>query len=84
VIGSRDGTVPTIWDWRNSTADASNHGAVLLYWDTEKNAVAVNDGPKGMQKIDFLIAEAGKRHLRLIIAFLDFWDYTGGAQQMRA
>jgi mannan endo-1,4-beta-mannosidase len=87
VIGSRDGTVPTIWDWRNSTADASNlgvNGAVLLYWDTEKNAMAINDGPKGMQKIDFLIAEAGKRHLRLIIAFLDFWDYTGGAQQMRA
>ncbi|MCF6118222.1 hypothetical protein L2449_15195 [Mesorhizobium muleiense] len=26
-----------------------------------------------MQKIDFLVAEAGKRRLRLIIAFLDFW-----------
>jgi hypothetical protein len=28
-----------------------------------------------MQKIGFLIAEAGKRRLRLIIAFLDFWAY---------
>jgi mannan endo-1,4-beta-mannosidase len=87
VIGSPDGRVPTIWNWRNPTADASNlgvKGAVMLYWDTEKNAMAVNDGPKGMQKVDFLITEAGKRHLRLIIAFLDFWDYTGGAQQMRA
>jgi mannan endo-1,4-beta-mannosidase len=87
VIGSRDGKVPTIWDWRNPGADASNlnvGGTILLYWDAEKNAMAINDGPKGMQKVDFLIAEAGKRHLRLIIAFLDFWGYTGGAQQMRA
>lgn len=30
-------------------------------------------GANVMQKIDFLIAEAGKLRLRLIIAFLDFW-----------
>jgi mannan endo-1,4-beta-mannosidase len=46
--------------------------------------MAINDGANGMQKVDFLIAEAGKRRLRLVIAFLDFWIYTGGAQQMRA
>jgi mannan endo-1,4-beta-mannosidase len=87
VIGSRDGSVPTIWNWPNPTADASNLGvgqADLLYWDPQKKAMAIDDGPNGMQKVDFLIAEAGKRHLKLIIAFLDFWDYTGGAQQMRA
>jgi mannan endo-1,4-beta-mannosidase len=87
VIGSRDGSVPTIWNWPNPAADASNLGvghADLIYWDAEKNAMAIDDGPNGMQKVDFLIAEAGKRHLKLIIAFLDFWDYTGGAQQMRA
>lgn len=28
-----------------------------------------------MQKIDFLIAEAGTRRLRLTIAFLNFWTY---------
>ena len=49
-----------------------------------RERMAINDGANGMQKVDFLIAEAGKRHLRLIIAFLDFWTYTGGAQQMRA
>lgn len=87
VIGSRDGTtVPTIWDWR-SRADSSDlgvHGAYMAYWDTERNAMAVNEGPDGLQKLDFLVSEARKRHLYLIIAFLDFWDYTGGAQQMRA
>jgi mannan endo-1,4-beta-mannosidase len=46
--------------------------------------MAINDGANGMQKVDFLIAEAGKRRLKLVIAFLDFWAFTGGVQQMRA
>jgi mannan endo-1,4-beta-mannosidase len=86
VIGSLDGSMPTIWNWRHK-ADASDlavKGTYLLYWDPSQNRMAINDGTNGMQKIDFLIAEAGKRRLRLIIALLDFWAYTGGAQQMRA
>jgi mannan endo-1,4-beta-mannosidase len=86
TIGSLDGSVATIWSWRNG-ADASDlgvGGAYLLYWDPRESGMAINDGPNGMEKVDFLIAEAGKRRLRLIIAFQDFWAYTGGAQQMRA
>jgi mannan endo-1,4-beta-mannosidase len=86
VIGSLDGSVPTIWNWR-SPADAYDlgvKGTYLLHWDPQKGGMAINDGPDGMQKADFLVAEAGKRHLRLIVTFLDFWAYTGGAQQMRA
>ncbi|WP_292216486.1 cellulase family glycosylhydrolase [Mesorhizobium sp.] len=86
VIGSLDGRVPTIWDWRLE-GEASNlavKGTYLLYWDPSQNRMAINDGANGMQKVDFLIAEAGKRRLRLIIAVVDFWAFTGGAQQMRA
>ncbi|MEH2562040.1 mannan endo-1,4-beta-mannosidase [Bradyrhizobium sp. AZCC 2289] len=86
VIGSLDGSVATIWDWR-AKRDASDLGVkdtYLLYWDPRAGRMAINDGANGMQKVDFLIAEAGKRRLKLIIAFLDFWSYTGGAQQMRA
>jgi mannan endo-1,4-beta-mannosidase len=86
VIGSLDGSVATIWNWRIE-ADASDlavKGTYLLYWDPRAGGIAINDGANGMQKVDFLIAEAGKRHVRLIIAFLDFWTYTGGAQRMRA
>jgi mannan endo-1,4-beta-mannosidase len=86
VIGSLDGSVGTIWNWRIE-ADASDlavNDTYLLYWDPRESRMAINDGANGMQKVDFLIAEAGKRRLRLIIAFLDFWTYTGGAQQMRA
>ena len=87
VIGALDDSVPTIWKFHNDQADSSNlnvHGTYLLYWDAQTRRMGINTGPDGMQKIDFLIAEAGKRHLRLIISFLDFWAFTGGAQQMRA
>jgi mannan endo-1,4-beta-mannosidase len=86
VIGSLDNKVPTIWDWK-STAETSNlgvHGVYMLYWDASHSRMAINDGPNGMRRVDFLLEEARKRGLKVILAFLDFWSYTGGAQQMRA
>ncbi|MBR1172804.1 cellulase family glycosylhydrolase [Bradyrhizobium sp. KB893862 SZCCT0404] len=86
VIGSLDGSTATVWNWK-SVGDASDlavKGSYLLYWDPRTGGMAINDGPNGMQKVDFVIAEAGRRHLRLVIGFLDFWSYTGGVQQMRA
>ena len=86
VIGSLDGTVPTIWDWhkRTDSSDLGVNGTYLLYWDNHAAKMAINEGPDGMQKVDFLLAAAKQRHLKLLISFLDFWPYTGGAQQMRA
>jgi mannan endo-1,4-beta-mannosidase len=86
LIGSLDGSVATIWDWRmeGDASDLAVKGTYLLHWDPGKRGMAINDGANGMQKVDFLVAEAGKRRLRLVIAFLDFWVFTGGAQQMRA
>jgi mannan endo-1,4-beta-mannosidase len=87
VIGSLDGErVPTIWDWRKaaSSSDLGVHGVYILYWDDRADRMGINDGPDGLQRFDYLVAEAGKRNLRLIVAFLDFWAFTGGVQQMRA
>lgn len=86
VIGSLDGSHATIWAWhvRADASDLGVGGTYLLYWDHVAGAMGINDGPDGMAKVDFLLAESAKRNLKLIIAFLDFWDYTGGAQQMRA
>ena len=78
--------MPTIWDWKRK-ADSSNlgvNGAFMAYWDPAQQSMAINFGPNGLQRIDFLIAEASRRKLHLIIAFLDFWAYTGGAPQMSA
>ena len=87
VIGSLDGKrVRPIWDWRSeaSSNDLGVGGAYILYWDDLAGKMGINDGPDGLQRVDFLIAEAQKRRLRLILAFVDFWGYTGGIQQMRA
>ena len=84
VIGSPDGAVPTIWDFE-STEEASNLGVkgnYLLSFDPATKSMVIN--ADGFRKVDFLIAEASKRNLKLVIAFLDFWAYTGGAQQMRS
>jgi mannan endo-1,4-beta-mannosidase len=87
VIGSLDDTtVPTIWNRRSRavSSDLGTNGIYMLYWDTKTEGMAINNGPNGLQRLDFLLAEARKRNLKLLIAFLDFWSYTGGAQQMRA
>lgn len=85
VIGSPDGRMPAIWNWR-STAETSNlgvHGAYMLYWDLDQARMAVNDGTNGLQRIDFFLDEARKRDLKVIVAFLDFWPYTGGSADAR-
>jgi mannan endo-1,4-beta-mannosidase len=87
VIGAPDGdSVSTIWNWRRkaTSSDLGVHGVYALYWDGPAAKMGINDGPQGLQRLDFLVAEAEKRRLRLILAFLDFWPYTGGIQQMRA
>jgi mannan endo-1,4-beta-mannosidase len=86
VIGSVDGTPPPVWKWK-SPADSSNlgtHGVYMLAWDRAQSRMIINDGANGLQRLDFLIAEAKQRNLKVIIAFLDFWAYTGGTQQMSA
>jgi len=87
VRGSLDERqTPTIWDWKrndNSSALGIN-GIYFMYWDTAAGRLAFNDGPDGLQRVDELIAKAKQRNIRLLFSLLDFYDYTGGAQQMRA
>ena len=86
VIGSLDGTVPTIWAWRNDK-DSSQMGAkgrYMLAYDPKTKTVAFNDGPDGLGRFDYVVAGAKARHLKLIVALIDFWGYAGGAQQINA
>src|SRR5271165_6323662 len=81
VIGAPDGSVQTIWHSGGPmTSDLNTRGLYLLYWDPAKQAMAIH--VQDMAQVDWLLAEAGKRRLKLILAFMDFWPYTGGAYQM--
>jgi mannan endo-1,4-beta-mannosidase len=86
VIGSLDGvTRPPVWNWR-STDDSSNlgvHGVHLMYWDAARNTWAWNDSSvDGLGRWDYVIYRASQLGLRLNISLLDFWQFTGGAQQI--
>ena len=86
VRGSLDGTTPTIWKW-DLNADSSNlntNNVYVMYWDSATNQMAFNDGSNGIQKMDYVIAKARSLNIKVLISFLDFWEYTGGAQQIRA
>ncbi len=86
VRGSLDSSKPTIWQWDrvDNSGNLGMNGVYFLYWDSKTNAMAWNDGPDGLQRIDQLIAKAKKRNIRLLFSLLDFYDYTGGSQQMSA
>jgi mannan endo-1,4-beta-mannosidase len=51
------------------------------YWDTQTNAPAYNDGAIGLERVDFIIAEAAKRGIKLILTFTNNWREFGGMDQ---
>jgi mannan endo-1,4-beta-mannosidase len=88
VVGSLDGSARrTLWNWR-STEDSSNlgvHGVHLLYWDAGRGTWAWNDSTvNGLGRWDYVIYRAGQLGLKLNISLLDYWQWTGGAQQVVA
>ncbi len=50
-------------------------------WDAVTGAPQVNTGANGLQKLDYVIAEAGKRGLKLVIPFTNNWNAFGGMDQ---
>jgi hypothetical protein len=92
VRGSLDGTtngsgtVPLKWNW-NSTSESSNmgmNGVYLLYWNTTTGKMDYNDTSSGLARWDYVIWKAGQLGLKLNIAFLDFWEWAGGVQQINS
>ncbi|SFH57930.1 glycoside hydrolase 5 family protein [Planctomicrobium piriforme] len=87
IKGSLDGnSKPTIWGWPSApdSANMKMRDFYTVYWDDQTNGIAFNDGPNGFERIDYAIQKAAEHGLKLNIAFMDFWQYGGGSQQMRA
>lgn len=70
VIGNEDGT---------NSVDGPKEGVYTHFWDG--TAPAFNDGPNGLQRLDFIVAEAGKRKLKLILPLVNNWNEFGGMNQ---
>lgn len=81
---ARSPQTSTVWNFQ-ATGDTSSlnvHGHYLLSF--ENGAEQVNEGATGLGRIDFLLVEAAKRNLKIILIILDFWKYGGGVPQMVA
>jgi mannan endo-1,4-beta-mannosidase len=61
--------------------DQPKNGVQFQSWDSAAGAPAFNDGPTGLQHLDYVIAKAGQLGLRLVIPFTNNWGDFGGMDQ---
>ncbi|CAN5885958.1 hypothetical protein BH24DEI2_BH24DEI2_20510 [soil metagenome] len=54
-------------------------GVYFQYWDGEKPAY--NDGPDGLERMDYIVAKAGQLGVKLIIPLTNNWSTFGGMDQ---
>ncbi|MFL6142308.1 MAG: cellulase family glycosylhydrolase [Labedaea sp.] len=69
-IGNQDGS--------NSVRGKAD-GIYFQYWDGD--SPAYNDGPDGLQKLDYVLASARAHGIRLIIPLTNNWNDFGGMDQ---
>lgn len=69
-IGNQDGT--------NSIRGPSD-GVYFQYWGGE--APTYNDGPDGLERLDYIIQRAGQLGIKLIIPLVNNWNDFGGIDQ---
>jgi mannan endo-1,4-beta-mannosidase len=69
-IGNEDGS-----DSVHGKAD----GVYFQYWDGTKPAY--NDGPDGLERLDYVIFKAGQLGIKLVIPFVNNWSDFGGMDQ---
>jgi mannan endo-1,4-beta-mannosidase len=73
--GSLDGHVP------NADGVGHKEGVYFQYWDTAHARPAYNDGPDGLQRLDYVLAAAAARDLKLIVVLTNNWRPFGGIDQ---
>ena len=74
-MGSLDGSVPSI------QAPGPKEGIYFHYWDPVAGAPAYNDGPAGLERLDYVIDSARQRGMKLILPLVNNWRDFGGADQ---
>ncbi len=73
--GSLDGSVPSV------DGDGTKEGVYFQYFDTKTGRPAYNEGPDGLQRLDYMVAEARKYDLRLVLVLVNNWYHFGGMDQ---
>jgi mannan endo-1,4-beta-mannosidase len=66
---------------RASSVHRGNGPTWFQAWDEQAGRPVVNDGEYGLQQLDFAIAEAGRRGLKLVLPLTNNWSDFGGIDQ---
>ncbi|KAL3433335.1 mannan endo-1,4-beta-mannosidase D [Aspergillus tetrazonus] len=65
-----------IWGFSDVTAEPSDN---KVYFQLHQNgASAVNTGPNGLERLDYIVSGAEKRGIKLIMPLINYWDDFGG------
>jgi len=76
--GSLDGQV------RNIDGDGTKRGFYFQAWDPTAQRPFFNDGPNGLQGLDYALAKAGELGLKLVLVLTNNWHEFGGMDQYLA
>jgi mannan endo-1,4-beta-mannosidase len=74
-VGSLDGSVPSV--------DGEGHKdqVYFQYWDARAQRPAYNDGPDGLERLDYLLAKAREVGVRVLLVLTNNWKAFGGMNQ---
>jgi len=73
--GSLDGTMPNIRE------PGHKEGFYFQHWDPVAGRPAYNDGSDGLERLDWVLAEARKRGIALTLVLTNNWRDFGGMDQ---
>jgi len=76
--GSLDGQV------RSIDGDGTKRGFYFQAWDPSLQHPIFNDGPNGLQGLDYALAKAGRLGLKLVLVLTNNWHEFGGMDQYLA
>jgi len=76
--GSLDGSVPSV------DGDGSKDGHYFQAWDPAQHHAVYNDGPSGLQSLDYALAKASSLQLKVVLVLTNNWREFGGMDQYLA
>ena len=65
----------------NADGSGEKDGTYYQYWDADLGKPVVNEGENGLGRLDYVIAQAKKHNIKLILTFTNNWKEFGGMHQ---
>lgn len=73
--GSLDGSVPSV------DGDGTKDGVYFRFWDPVAQRPVINEGENGLRRLDYVLTQARRHDVRLILVLTNNWREFGGIDQ---